>query len=97
MAEKAVSGHSIRGTEGDIPATEKAANQSRKEYIRANSFAEAGKVSSTFANRLDQHMNAYTGTLSDFGCPGNTVDSWRVHFTGREPSLRAANAKISRK
>ncbi len=97
MAEKAASGQAIRGIENDAPATEKTANQSRQEYIRPSSFAEAGKVSSTFANRLDQRMNAYTGTLSDFGCPGNTVDNWRVQFTGGEPSFSAANTRTSRK
>lgn len=97
MAQGAANGRLTRDVNDDVRAVEKAANQSRQESIQRNSFAEAGKVSATFGYRLDERMHAYSGAMNQFGCPGNTVDHWRVQFIGREASLKAANAKINRK
>ncbi|MGI9452444.1 MAG: hypothetical protein ACR2QH_17660 [Geminicoccaceae bacterium] len=61
--------------------------------ISQSSITEAGKVSSTFGYRLDERMQAYSGVLNEFGCPGNTVDHWRVQFVGHGSSVKAANGK----
>ncbi len=91
MGQEAANGRLIREVIGG--AGNQAANQSRQKDDRSNSLTEAGKVSGTFGHKLDERMNAYTGILSDFGCPGNTVDQWRIQFTGHEAGFKAANTK----
>jgi len=72
--------------------------------LRSRKFATAGWFlfgfvtmwTAAWANlgdRLDERMQAYSGVLNEFGCPGNTVDHWRVQFVGRESSPKAANGK----
>lgn len=95
MTEKAASGHAIRNAEGEADSMAPAANQGRRDQIERGSLAEAGKVNGVFGHVLYQRLNAYTGSVDEFGCPGNTVDSWRLQFTSREIGLKAANASIS--
>lgn len=64
------------------------ANQGTK-----GSFSEAGDVSRHFGQELHQRLNAYTGSVDEFGCPGNTVDSWRLQFSQREGAFDAANTE----
>ncbi len=97
MAQGAVRGHSAQDVGGDVQSVKNAANQSRQENSQRSSISDVVKVSSTFGNRLDERMQAYSGVLNEFGCPGNTVDQWRVQFIGRESSLRAANGKTERR
>lgn len=97
MAQEAASGRLTREADDDVRATNKAANQSSQKNTESGSLTEAGKVSGTFGYKLDERMNAYMDSPNDFGCPGNTVDHWRLQFTGRESSLKAANTGSSRK
>jgi len=97
MAQGAVRGHSARDDDGDVQSNNNAANQSRKGKTQRSPISDVGRVSSTFGYRLDEPMQAYSGVLNEFGCPGNTVDQWRVQFIGRESSLRAANGRTQRK
>jgi len=66
------------------------ANQGTKMSKR-RSLSEASDVSRQFGQELHQRLNAYTGSVDEFGCPGNTVDSWRVQFSQRDGGFDAAN------
>lgn len=97
MAKEAAAGRLTRDAQDDVYPTEKAANQSRRVDSPSSSFTEAGRISAMFGTKLEQRMNAYNRDLSDFGCPGNTVDHWRVQFTGKEAAPRAANGKTTKR
>lgn len=94
MAQEAASGRLTRDLDDDVRAIKNVAHRNERETLAPSSFIEASKVSSMFGLKLDQQMNAYTGDLNDFGCPGNTVDHWRGQFTGGEAAgLRSAKSK----
>jgi hypothetical protein len=57
------------------------ANQGTRKRARTRPLAEAGSVSRQFGRQLHQQASAYTGLVDQFGCPGNTVDDWRMEFS----------------
>jgi len=68
------------------------ANEGTRQPSTGNGvFAEAGSVSHRFGQELHQQTSAYTGSVDEFGCPGNTVDSWRLQFSRTTSGLEAAN------
>ena len=68
------------------------ANQGTKASTR-RPLGEVGDVNHQFGQELHQRLNAYTGSVDEFGCPGNTVDSWRLQFSRREGVFDAANTE----
>ncbi len=91
MVREALSGWMIRRAGDGVDAPRSGADRGGQDRVQ-RSLAEAGRVSGVYGHVLHQRLNAYTGAVEEFGCPGNTVDNWRVHLSGREVSLRAANA-----
>ena len=68
------------------------ANQgTRHATDEVGTLVEAGRVSRQFGHELHQQTSAYTGSVDEFGCPGNTVDSWRLEFSQKILPLEAAN------
>lgn len=67
------------------------ANQSSRKGLRSRRLAEAGNLNRDFGQALLQQTSVYTGTVDQFGCPGNTVDSWRLEFIQSGSPLNAAN------
>ncbi|MGI9504090.1 MAG: hypothetical protein ACR2RE_13660 [Geminicoccaceae bacterium] len=68
------------------------ANQGTRTSTR-RPLSEVGDVNRQFGQELHQRLNAYTGSVDEFGCPGNTVDSWRSQFSQREGVFDAANTE----
>lgn len=91
MVREALSGWMVRGAGDDVGVARSEADRGGQDRVQ-HSLAEVGKVSGVYGHVLHQRLDAYTGTVEEFGCPGNIVDNWRVHLSGREISLRAANA-----
>lgn len=93
MAQNGASGQVTREADGDVSKTASTAGQGRRGRVQQNSLAdEAGRVSRQFGHVLHWRLDAYTGTVDEFGCFGNTVDSWRLQFHSRDAGLKAANA-----
>ncbi len=70
------------------------ANQGVRESLTLRPFSEASKVSRQFGHQLQQRVDAYTGSVDEFGSPGNTVDNWRLQFSGRASDFKAANGVV---
>jgi hypothetical protein len=96
MSVKTSNGSAAREEQGAVEEAMTAANQTPRPGGPRNCFIEVGKVSRQFGHTLYQRLSAYTGSVDEFGCPGNTVDSWRWAFSSREVSFKAANAKRAR-
>ena len=73
------------------------ANQPGRRYSSTRPLSEAGKVSREFGQELHLRLNAYTGSVDEFGCPGNTVDNWRLEFSQRKIGFAAANGLTDRR
>lgn len=69
------------------------ANQGTRRKARTRPLAEAGNVSRQFGRQLHQQTSAYTGLVDQFGCPGNTVDTWRMEFSRFEAANSARYLK----
>jgi hypothetical protein len=91
MSVKTASKLVSRAMRAAIKETISPANQGAKTSSEKRPLAEVGKVNRQFGHELHQRLQAYTGSVDEFGCPGNTVDSWRLQFSGREHGLKAAN------
>ena len=81
-----------RAMRAAIKETISPANQGSEGAAPLRSFSEAGDVNHHFGKELHQRLNAYTGSIDEFGCPGNTVDNWRVQFSRKEAAPKAANS-----
>lgn len=73
------------------------ANQGSGASSTRRSLSEAVKVSRQFGRELHQRLDAYTGSVDEFGGPGNIVDSWRVQFRQPNGGFEAANEVIDRR
>ncbi|MEM7043022.1 MAG: hypothetical protein AAF543_09450 [Pseudomonadota bacterium] len=71
-----------------IKETISPANQGSERTTSSRSFSESHQ----FGQELHKRLNAYTGAIDEFGCPGNTVDNWRVEFSRKEGAFEAANS-----
>lgn len=78
-----------------IKETISPANQGTREASSLRSLSEAGSVSRQFGRELQQRVDAYTGSVDEFGSPGNTVDSWRLQFSRRAGDFKAANNGVA--
>jgi hypothetical protein len=91
MSVKTASKLVTRAMRAAIKETISPANQGSNKASSRRPLSEAGNVSRQFGQTLHQRMYAYTGSVDEFGCPGNTVDSWRLQFSRREVEFKAAN------
>lgn len=72
------------------PASSNPDDERTRKTPKSRPLTEAGHVSRQFGLELHQQTSAYTGIVDEFGCPGNTVDSWRLEFSRLE-IFKAAN------
>ena len=70
------------------------ANQGARETSTLRPLREASKVSRQFGQELQQRVDAYTGSVDEFGSPGNTVYNWRLQFSGRASDFKAAKGVV---
>ncbi|MDH3660089.1 MAG: hypothetical protein OEU92_08675 [Alphaproteobacteria bacterium] len=91
MSVKTASKLVTRVMRAAIKETISPANQGSKKASARRPLSEVGNVSREFGHALHQRLHAYTGSVDEFGCPGNTVDSWRLQFSRREGDFKAAN------
>ncbi len=96
MAQEAAGVSLFRDVGDWFRSNDKASDRREPGKMTANSLTEAGSVNRTFGYKLDQRMNAYTGSPTDFGFPSNTVDQWRTQFTGQDSDFKPANSKAKR-
>ena len=80
-----------------IKETISPANQGFRNPSKRPSLSETAKVTQRLGKELHQQVNAYTGSVDEFGCPGNTVDRWRLHLSHRDGGLEAANSIDTRR
>ena len=91
MSVKTASELVTRAMRAAIKETISPANQGTKENSERRPLREAGRVSLQFGHELHQRLHAYTGSVDDFGSPGNMVDNWRLQFSQRERAFEPAN------
>lgn len=95
MSVKTASELVTRAMRAAFRDTISAANQGSKESGTLKPLSEVGDVSRQFGHQLQQDVDAYTGSVDEFGSPGNTVDSWRLQFSHRAIDFEAANGDAS--
>lgn len=82
-AQETASGRMTRGAKSEVRSTKTVGRQVRRDQPMDSSLVEVGRVNRMFGRVLHQRMDPYTGSVDEFGCPGNTVDDWRLQFNKR--------------
>ncbi len=91
MSVKTASKLVTRMMRAAIRETISPANQGTRKASTLRPLSEVGKVNRQFGHELQQRVDAYTGSVDEFGSPGNTVDNWRLQFSRRAVDFKAAN------
>ena len=91
MSVKTASELVTRAMRAAIKETISPANQDIEMPSERRPLSEAGKISRQFGQELHERVNAYTGSVDDFGAPDNMVDNWRLQFSRRANDFKPAN------